>query len=1484
MAKEGKVDILSVLILSILIFVIYAVFVLGAGGIDATFPENSTNASATFGFSPSQKNASFNGTNPSFHCVVNANGSDASNITNVSLFIDLTSQATATATKNQTLNSTVIGTTPVVFIFNVTTVFNEGTYFWFCESENNVSGVINYNTTINRTFIIDKTPPFFARLRNLSSLPVSTGDTIHIAANFSDGLTAIQGVVSLLVNLSGTGDNEVNNTNSSVFSSGVVAARNGTQVNLSFVLPGHALGQVLNFTLRVNDSVGNVNITTALVFTVTGDATPPAVNLTLPINLFNQSNTTAPDFEFVAQDNNNSLSFNLTCGINISLGGSIFASVTPITATNGSPQVNTTTIALSNGSYTWNVSCTDPAGNSNTSLSRTFVVDQIPPVEGYFNLTNGSILDVTGDANAIELGLGDAVSRAQGDANTGKIYARANWTDNLTQPFEADFQFFNTTSESWQTINTTVNNDNNNITLPADGGWSNFTYTIPSGHNVFEGRNVSFRIYANDTLGNINKSNNVRNFTIQINDTTNPTIVVTLDLGGSQVGDRATNGTNISDTTPTIVWNVTEGSHLNEINISIDGVVTFNDACNKFKKYTTAADFPTTSDGAANANRNGSVTISPTGNCPLANGTRVVRVTTVDSWGNLELYIYSFSLQSGSIPSINLSSIQNHTSGAFPNGIAGDIAGGANQSNITPYTALNFTGLDGATSKIRDFSWTSSCPASETVSSSDTTFTASNLSYIWPFNFSGCKGTEANQTVSVTMADVAGNSVTNLFQFAVDDKGPTIAVTNPLPNSIFINTNVSINVSAFDGMNRVESIVYYLDGSNVGTSHTTNGTITAAQGQNSSLWSISVNFTAGTHTIKIRVNDTLGNARNSSVITFTQVTPLAAANEINTSITSYLNEINPADSGSFNVTLRLKNGSRDYNDLGSDRTPSNQTFEIFIATNTSSANDQINVTLTDINGSGANWDKINFSLILNDSGLQTNIESNWTNNIFYMVSFNESIDEFLSDPNDYYGTVLLPTNISRNGTAGGLNQEIWWFPNEGDLTDRRNVSECGATNGGAATFSATRTTACWNYTSGGTLVQVPHFSVVIAVNDSGAPTITVETPQAGTDINQTVSMFKPNITVTSDTQSCTYQRNGSSTHIDMTLVGTSCIGQTERYNNSANLGYNITFNATDRSGNVQSANFFFNVTDNTAPDNGIITTSAIASTSSSVVVTGANESVNVTVNYGTSNTSLTSRAHQTDFNITQTVSLTSLTASKKYFYNVSVCDFNGNCRQNNTVFTFTTSAAGTTTTTTTTTGGASGSGGGGAVVSNIQASKAQVWASIPSGASASLKVDKADIAVTKVTIIVNAEVTNVELSVSSLKDKPVSSAAAAKVYQYLKITKNNIKDAQADKITVAFRVPKTWLDENGLASADIALYRYKDQLWNRISVTVTGTDDTYVNYAADVPGLSFFAIGSKAAAEGLAFEIIDAIREFYAGTSSLTAFDIIDKIRAFYGG
>ncbi|MEK6945978.1 MAG: PGF-pre-PGF domain-containing protein, partial [Nanoarchaeota archaeon] len=206
-------------------------------------------------------------------------------------------------------------------------------------------------------------------------------------------------------------------------------------------------------------------------------------------------------------------------------------------------------------------------------------------------------------------------------------------------------------------------------------------------------------------------------------------------------------------------------------------------------------------------------------------------------------------------------------------------------------------------------------------------------------------------------------------------------------------------------------------------------------------------------------------------------------------------------------------------------------------------------------------------------------------------------------------------------------------------------------------------------------------------------------------------------------------------------------------------------------------------------------------------------------------------------------------------------------------------AAATTTTTT-----SSGSSGGGVVPPEPTiASTSRSWDTLAADSTGTFKISSGGIAFTNIVIAVANTVSNPTVGVSSLTSNPQSSTPSDNVYQYLKITHTNIADGDISRATISFKVPKSWLTANGVAEGDVTLYRYNSGQWNALSTAMTSSDADNVWFGAVTPGFSYYAVGGKAGGSG-AFAIIDMIREFYAGTSTLTAFDIIDKIRAFYGG
>jgi len=1209
------------------------------------------------------------------------------------------------------------------------------------------------------------------------------------------------------------------------FSGGVGADDTGPP-NVTFVAPSAtaanhrlnrstAVTQLINFTVDDTDSTGlNLTLNNSINVTITlGGST---------VAFFNFTNDTSTKIscdsvtDRISLQNTTKIQCNATYGFN------------------------------SNGTYTINITGRDTSNNSNamntTSNYVYFTVDQIPPVFIYYNFTNASSFNTSdGGASVIELGTSSGSSRAQGDANTGRIFAVANWTDNLTQLRHGQLQFYNGTSQAWQTLNTTAVNGTDGAFV--NGGWTNFSFPIPKGHNNFEGTNVSFRIIVNDSVGNVNSSAIVKNFTIQINDTTVPTTIIN--------GTIAVNNSNITATSISVVgWAVDDNRALTEINISVDGAVNNNDGCDKFRRFTTAA-----GPNNVESNRNKSFSTSTDPACTLANGSHYIEVKAVDSWSNLEVIFHNFTVQASSTPVIT---IQNVSSSLF---------GGVNTTNVTSSTNIFFTATVGATGQLKNMSFTSSC--------NSTGGTFANNSAIRPFQGSTCEGASANRTITVTASDFSGNTGTTTFQFLVDDVGPSLAVWSPTQGGSFAN-NVSLNWSAKDGSLYISFTGYYLDDKPVAQLNFTAGAVAQGAAAANVTDSRSINFTPGTHTIKFTANDTLGNAVNSSVITFTATGPIRPA-EINASMSIYLATVSgyPA-----NATISKQGAGGEYQPIGSaNETDVSNTFEILLYLNQTSTSNQVNVTITEINGSGANWDKINFSVLINDTEFEADVENNYTASMFNFVVFNASFEEFLPNANHYFGVILLPYNISGERA---LAQQIWFFPNASKVSrssDRTNVSKC------ISAFTRTTTTPCWNYTSGGkTLLFVPHFSGGGGGNDTTAPTVNVTTP---TQNASGISMFEPNITVSADAITCLSSVNGTVANVTMTKSENICKGQTERFKNLnvAEGGYTFTFTVTDSSGNINRYVWRFNVSDNTAPNtpnSSRVTSVDVTSSGATVNLGGFNESVNATVQAAPNVTGTFTVTQQTDFNTTQAVSITGLSANTKYHFNVTVCDFNGNCARNGTDLSFTTSAAAAAAAAEAA-AAAGAAGGGAAAPSAVEASAGRQWDSLAAGSSGVLTINNEKIAVTGVIVDVKNAVTNPSITVESLSSNPLSTSAAAKVYQYLQLRKSNIADLDASKITINFRVPKSWLTSNSVAESDIVLWRYSGGSWNRLDTKLVSSDGSYARYEAITPGFSTFAIGNK---EGgiSAFAIIDIIRDFYAGTSKLTAFDIIDQIRAFYGG
>jgi PGF-pre-PGF domain-containing protein len=200
-------------------------------------------------------------------------------------------------------------------------------------------------------------------------------------------------------------------------------------------------------------------------------------------------------------------------------------------------------------------------------------------------------------------------------------------------------------------------------------------------------------------------------------------------------------------------------------------------------------------------------------------------------------------------------------------------------------------------------------------------------------------------------------------------------------------------------------------------------------------------------------------------------------------------------------------------------------------------------------------------------------------------------------------------------------------------------------------------------------------------------------------------------------------------------------------------------------------------------------------------------------------------------------------------------------------------------------GGGGGGGGAGGVVPPVSETTAPQ--NVVAGGTGEFSITKEELLVTKVEVKVkdavsNAKVTVREASKPAAAPVPIT-VAQGKVHKYLSIT-TTVSAASIEEVKISFSVPKLWFITNDLDHTTTQLVRYKNQAWEELETTLVGSDDGNYLFEATSPGLSTFAVIAKNQEKLTAIQLLDLIREFYAGTSPFTALQLLDKIRAFYGG
>lgn len=189
-----------------------------------------------------------------------------------------------------------------------------------------------------------------------------------------------------------------------------------------------------------------------------------------------------------------------------------------------------------------------------------------------------------------------------------------------------------------------------------------------------------------------------------------------------------------------------------------------------------------------------------------------------------------------------------------------------------------------------------------------------------------------------------------------------------------------------------------------------------------------------------------------------------------------------------------------------------------------------------------------------------------------------------------------------------------------------------------------------------------------------------------------------------------------------------------------------------------------------------------------------------------------------------------ITTDTSLYYNVS--------ESNTNYSTITVTAVPTTITTTIPSGT-----GGGTPVKKIH-KKSKYWAKLTPGVAEIWKIDDPEIGFKQINITVRNPAQTVTISVTKLDKQPatVVHTVSGKVYKYIEIDTKNLEDEDLDEVKIQFQVNKSWISENNIDEATIALNRYHANKWNKLSTQKVSEDSSYIYYEAETPGFTTFAI------------------------------------------
>lgn len=468
------------------------------------------------------------------------------------------------------------------------------------------------------------------------------------------------------------------------------------------------------------------------------------------------------------------------------------------------------------------------------------------------------------------------------------------------------------------------------------------------------------------------------------------------------------------------------------------------------------------------------------------------------------------------------------------------------------------------------------------------------------FSLSSCTGTATNincvftasnlsqgyNTIIITAYDNATNQNTTNRTFGYDTTAPTVSdIVNPTSSSNASTEPIVVYVNVTDGFVGIDKAWFLID------SNVTKNTITLQAQKN-----ITINhgLSAGTHSVTIFANDTLGNTVNTSINVY-------VAGSVNVS-----DVVSQISSDISNTTLKNVTIEANGVDLTSNQTSINvlQLSNITMSLDVNVTGLSNNITQVDIiipNGISVNWGG-SFNLSVNDTTVRQNTLSKASLLPIEMLVFS-NFNNFVANEADYNATIYLKYNVI------ALGLKVLYFTSD-DKVSFIQIDSTASQNG----YYEINSTLNW------TIVHLPHLSGIVVVNDTLAPQNFIDKTRFNNSyFNATGFILEANLNtsytrynVTNATNAIVYSYEGS-------LATTNVSYNNNTYGvyvkNLTNGIYNVTIVSSDNQARLNTSVFTINVTDIIAPSIAVSPTdssdSSTADTMSKTVTVTSDELVSI---------------------------------------------------------------------------------------------------------------------------------------------------------------------------------------------------------------------------------------------------------------------------------